>query len=76
MFDLKRQFLELLERDVEFRYAVAGYLGILEILKRLDAMEAEIKMLWQEVKALRENQEGPWQKAEKANEGKRGGKTE
>jgi hypothetical protein len=38
MEDLKREFLELLDRDLEFRYAVAGYLGLSEILKRLDAI--------------------------------------
>ena len=36
MQPLKREFLELLEKDREFRYAVAGYLGLDEILKRLD----------------------------------------
>jgi DNA repair ATPase RecN len=36
MRPLKREFLELLEKDREFRYAVAGYLGLDEILKRLD----------------------------------------
>ena len=36
MQPLKREFLELLEKDREFRYAVAGYLGLDEVLKRLD----------------------------------------
>jgi|GEM_PF-4176775 len=27
---MKRKFLSLLEKDVEFRYAVAGYLGLSE----------------------------------------------
>jgi nitrate reductase assembly molybdenum cofactor insertion protein NarJ len=36
MRPLKREFLELLEKNREFRYAVAGYLGLDEILKRLD----------------------------------------
>ena len=36
---LKKEFLELLKKDAEFRYAVAGYLGLLEILKRLDRLE-------------------------------------
>jgi hypothetical protein len=35
--NLKRKFLSLLEKDVEFRYAVAGYLGLSEILKKMDA---------------------------------------
>jgi len=38
---LKREFLELLEKDVEFRYAVAGYLGLSEVLKRLDTIAEE-----------------------------------
>jgi len=36
---LKKEFLELLEKDLEFRYTVAGYLGLSEILKRLDRLE-------------------------------------
>jgi len=53
--ELKREFLELLEKDVEFRYAVAGYLGLSEILKRLDSVENEIKKVWEEIRALRED---------------------
>jgi hypothetical protein len=45
MDNLKREFLELLDRDLEFRYAVAGYLGLSEILKRLDAIaEEQVKL--------------------------------
>ena len=33
---LKERILDLLERDREFRYAVAGLIGLDEILKRLD----------------------------------------
>ena len=39
---LKDEFLNLLERDREFRYAVAGYLGLDEILKRLDRNEQRL----------------------------------
>lgn len=39
--ELRRRFLRLLEEDEEFRYAVAGYLGLSEIIRRLDRMEAE-----------------------------------
>ena len=67
---LKKEFLELLEKDVEFRYTVAGYLGLSEILKRLDRLEEgqnklwenqnrlweEVRKLWVEVKGLREDQ--------------------
>jgi len=65
---LKEEMLELLERDKEFRYAVAGYLGISEIMKRLDSHEEkmaqildEVKKLWEEVKGLRESQEKIWE---------------
>ena len=36
---LKREFIELLETDKEFRYTVAGYLGLSEVLRRMDRME-------------------------------------
>jgi chromosome segregation ATPase len=58
----KKRFLKSLDEDKEFRYAVAGYLGIGEILKRLDSLEESMKKLWEgqnklweEVKSLRED---------------------
>jgi len=71
---LKREFLELLDRDIEFRYAVAGYLGLSEILKRLDVLaEEQVKLreeqtrlsgeqtkIWEEIRALREEQTKIW----------------
>jgi chromosome segregation ATPase len=64
----KKRFLRALEEDIEFRYAVAGYLGLSETLKRLDSLEEsmrklweEVKKLWEEVKSLRENQEKLWE---------------
>jgi chromosome segregation ATPase len=42
---LKREFLQLLDTDIEFRYAVAGYLGLSEILKRLDSLSEEMVRL-------------------------------
>ena len=66
--DLKRELLSLLERDVEFRYAVAGYLGISETLKRLDTLTEELKKLsenqnrlWEEVRSLRKDQNRLWE---------------
>jgi len=60
--ELKEKMLRLLEEDREFRYAVAGYLGILEVLKRLDGIEAEQAKLraettriWEEIAHLRED---------------------
>jgi len=57
--------MKTLEEYVGFRYAVAGYLGLSEILKRLDAISgeqtkiwSEIARIWVEIKALREGYEG------------------
>ncbi len=65
---LRQEFIELLEKDVEFRYIVAGYLGLSEILKRLDRLEeGQAKLmegqnrLWEEVKGLREGQNRLWE---------------
>ncbi len=51
--DLKRELLRLLDEDEEFRYAVAGRIGILEILKRLDRLEEGQNRLWEEVRDMR-----------------------
>jgi len=48
---LKEEFLELLEKDKEFRYAVAGLVGLEEILKRLDKHEAELVKLREDMLA-------------------------
>jgi len=58
---LRRQFLKLLEEDKEFRYTVAGYLGLGEILKRLDSIEENIRKIWEEIRGLREGQEKLWE---------------
>ena len=42
---LKSRILRLLKEDEEFRYAVAGLLGLEEILKRLDRNEQELVRL-------------------------------
>ena len=75
MESLKREFLELLERDVEFRYAVAGYLGLSEILRRLDALTDELVRLrgeqtkiWKEIQSLREEQTKIWEEIERFRE--------
>jgi len=60
MEPLKRTLLELLEKDLEFRYAVAGYLGLSEVLKRLDAIAEEQKNLRMEQMSLREEQVKIW----------------
>jgi len=43
--ELKSRILRLLREDEEFRYAVAGLIGLEEILKRLDRHEAELVKL-------------------------------
>jgi hypothetical protein len=50
---VKKTFIELLEKDVEFRYAVVGFLGISEILR-------SIEKLGDEVRGLREGQNKLW----------------
>jgi len=73
--ELKRELLELLEVDEEFRYAVAGKLGLLELLRRLDKLEQgqerlwrSVEKLWEEVRALREEQVRIWQNIERLEE--------
>jgi predicted nuclease with TOPRIM domain len=63
--ELKRQFMELLEKDVEFRYAVAGYLGLSEIIKRLDEHDRKFNEILAEIKALREDQKRLWENQNK-----------
>jgi hypothetical protein len=43
--NLKTKMLRLLKEDEEFRYAVAGLIGMEEILKRLDRNEQEMARL-------------------------------
>ena len=68
MESLKEEILELLEKDREFRYAVAGYLGLSEIMKKLDVLaEEQVKLreeqtkIWQEIRSLREEQTKLWE---------------
>jgi len=53
--ELKSKFFALLREDVEFRYAVAGLLGLEEILRRLDRNEAELVRLREDFNKLRED---------------------
>jgi len=57
----KERILRTLEEDKEFRYAIAGLIGIREILERLDKIEEGQKKLWEEVKLLREGQQKLWE---------------
>ncbi len=49
---IKKIIYDLLREDTEFRYAVAGYLGILDVLKRIDENTKAIKDLQSQVKDL------------------------
>ncbi|MEM2732938.1 MAG: hypothetical protein QXM66_05450 [Nitrososphaerota archaeon] len=76
MSRLKRSVLELLEKDLEFRYAVAGYLGLSELMKRMDSLEGNMvkflenqSKLWEEVKGLREGQNKLWEEIRDLREG-------
>jgi hypothetical protein len=53
--ELKSRMLKLLREDEEFRYAVAGLLGLEEILKRLDRNESELVRLREDMNKLRED---------------------
>ena len=56
--ELKKEVLRLLKEDAEFRYAVAGFIGLDEILKRLDRNEAELVKIGEELVKLREDMNG------------------
>ena len=62
---MKEEFLRLLEKDMEFRYAVAGRLGILEVLRKLDTIAEEQTKIWMEIGKLREEQTKIWREIEK-----------
>ena len=55
MRSLKSEILRLLKKDEEFRYAVAGLIGLEEILKRLDRHEAQLVKLREDMNRLRED---------------------
>ncbi|MEM0223725.1 MAG: hypothetical protein QXJ99_04935, partial [Thermofilum sp.] len=65
---LKKRFLDLLEKDSEFRHTVIGYLGLSETLEKLNALAAEqskirkeMSKTWKEIKRLREEQVKIWE---------------
>jgi len=53
--ELKAAILKLLKEDEEFRYAVAGLIGLEEILRRLDSHGEELVRLREEMMKLRED---------------------
>ncbi|MEM2729373.1 MAG: hypothetical protein QXL56_03105, partial [Candidatus Korarchaeum sp.] len=48
---LKRKFLDLLREDEEFRFAVAGYLGLDETLRSLRLVQEELAKLREDMTA-------------------------
>jgi len=62
---LKREILELLEKDIEFRYAIAGYLGLSELLKRLDSLAEEQTKTRKEVERIWKEIERVWREIER-----------
>ena len=64
----KLRFLKTLEEDAEFRYAVAGLVGLREVLDRLSGIEANIENVWKEIKKLSENQTKLWEEVRKLSE--------
>jgi len=84
--ELKSAILKLLKEDEEFRYTIAGYLGILEILKRLDTiaeeqrelrkeqieLREEQKKIWEEIRGLREEQTKIWEEIKSIKEEQKG----
>ena len=74
--ELKRRLLELLDKDEEFRYAVVGRLGLLEILRRLDKLEeTQVSLLegqnklWEGQNKLWEGQNKLWEEVRLLREG-------
>jgi len=66
---VKKTFIELLEKDVEFRYAVAGYLGISEVLRSIEKLWEEVRGLREEIRKLWENQNKLWEEIKALREG-------
>ena len=51
---LKKEFLKLLEEDKEFRYTVAGYIGLGEILEKLEEHDRKFNEILAELRAHRQ----------------------
>ncbi|MDW8061420.1 MAG: hypothetical protein RMJ00_01825, partial [Nitrososphaerota archaeon] len=61
----KTRILKALEEDLEFRYAIAGYLGLSEVIKRLDSIDSHIIDLHEKISNLYEGQKRLWENQEK-----------
>jgi uncharacterized protein YoxC len=63
--ELREKFLELLDKDKEFRYAVAAYLGLADILRRLDRFEEIQTKILEEIREMRIEQNKLWENQNK-----------
>ena len=61
----KRRFLKALEEDQEFRYAVAGLLGLGEVLKRLEELRQDFNNYVKRSKRRWRQNERRWRQNEK-----------
>jgi len=65
---LKEEFLSLLDKDREFRYTVLGYLGLGEIIRRMDALQETQNKLMKTQTELIQTQNQILQRLEKVEE--------
>jgi len=66
--ELKERILRLLEKDREFRYAVAGLIGLDEVLKRLDRHEEQLVKIWERLAKIDEEIARLWSEVAKLRE--------
>ncbi|MGQ9722613.1 MAG: hypothetical protein ACUVXA_14970, partial [Candidatus Jordarchaeum sp.] len=69
---LREEFLALLKKDEEFKYTVLGYLGLNEILRRMDSYQSIQTKTLEEIKKLREGQGKIWEEIKGIKEDIRG----
>ncbi|MEM3961861.1 MAG: hypothetical protein QW492_01120, partial [Pyrobaculum sp.] len=61
----KRRFLKALEEDVEFRYAVAGFLGLGEVLNELRRLREDFNKYVEKSERRWRQNERRWKENEK-----------
>jgi len=66
--ELKEKILKLLEEDREFRYAVAGLIGLGEVLRRLDRHEEQLVKIWERLAKIDEEIAKLWSEVVKLRE--------
>ena len=53
---IKKEIIKLLKEDEEFRYTVAGLIGLRELMESMKRVETEQTKIWEEIRELREEQ--------------------